>query len=106
PLDGGSERVVYEQRVTRHHALSPVNGLLNCLVLWSRAHPDLDASLAGLEDWRWEDAEQGIRYAGARSTAWDTAFALRALAAAPSASAPAHPGVPRGAAFWPRPQLP
>jgi len=98
-LDRCFERVVYEQRVTRHHALSPVNGLLNCLVLWSRAHPDLDASLAGLEDWRWEDAEQGIRYAGARSTAWDTAFALRALAAAPSASAPAHAGVARGAAF-------
>ena len=91
------ERVVYEQRATQHHALSPVNGLLNCLVLWSRAHPDLAASLEGLEDWRWEDAEQGLRYAGARSTAWDTAFALRALAVAPSAAARA--GMGRGAAF-------
>jgi 2,3-oxidosqualene cyclase len=98
-LDACFERVVYEQRVTNHHALSPVNGLLNCLVLWSRGHAELDASLAGLEDWRWEDAEQGIRYAGARSTAWDTAFALRALAAAPAHASRAPDAVGRGAAF-------
>ena len=98
-LDACVERVVYEQRVTNHHALSPVNGLLNCLVLWSRGHGDLDASLAGLEDWRWHDGEQGLRYAGARSTAWDTAFALRALTAAPSYASRAGGAVGRGAAF-------
>ena len=76
-----------------------MNGLMNCLVLWSRDHPDLDASLAGLEDWRWQDAEQGVRYAGARSAAWDTAFALRALTASPSAATRVREGLDRGVAF-------
>jgi len=98
-LEACFERIVYEQRVTRHCALSPVNGLMNCLVLWSRDHPDLDASLAGLEDWRWQDAEQGVRYAGARSAAWDTAFALRALTASPSAATRVREGLDRGVAF-------
>ncbi len=77
--------VVAEQRATRYQALSPVNGLLDCLVLYDadRDHPDLAPSLAGVEAWRWEDAREGIRYAGARSHTWDTAFALQALATAP-----------------------
>ncbi len=83
------DRILYEQRVTNHHALSPVNGLLNCLAIWSRdpAHRDLAPSLDGLEHWRWEDAEHGVRFAGARSSAWDTALALRALAEAPGPTA-------------------
>ena len=44
-------------------------------------HPDLGPSLDGLEAWRWEDEAEGVRYAGARSNAWDTAFALRAMVA-------------------------
>jgi 2,3-oxidosqualene cyclase len=79
------ERIRYEQRTSRHQALSPVNGLLNCLVLLAQnpADPDLRASLDGLEAWRWEDADEGLRYAGARSQTWDTAFALHALTAGP-----------------------
>jgi squalene/oxidosqualene cyclase-like protein len=74
-----------EVAATAGQCLSPVNGVLNLLALWA-ADPDdpaIDALLAGLEAWRWEDAG-GIRYAGARSQGWDTAFALQALAAAPS----------------------
>jgi len=85
-LEACFARILYEQRVTGHHALSPVNGLLNCLAIWSRdpRHPALGPSLDGLEHWRWEDDEHGVRFAGARSSAWDTAWALRALATAPA----------------------
>lgn len=78
------DRIVYEQRASRYHALSPVNGLLNCVALFAHdpRHPDLDASLAGLEAWRWQDTDGGVRFTGARSNSWDTAFALEALAAA------------------------
>jgi lanosterol synthase len=85
-LDYGLERIQYEQRTSRYQALSPVNGLLNCLVLWSRDpnHPDLRPSLEGLESWKWEDGVEGRRYAGARSQTWDTAFAMQALLANPA----------------------
>jgi lanosterol synthase len=80
-------RVVYEQRTSRYQALSPVNGLLNCLVLLAHdpTDPDLRASLEGLEGWKWEDDDEGLRYAGARSHTWDTALAVQALLADPSA---------------------
>ena len=81
-----SRRILYEQRQSRYQALSPVNGLLNCLALWAHdpAHPDLEPSLAGVEAWRWEDREEGVRYAGARSHTWDTAFARRRSSSDPS----------------------
>jgi squalene/oxidosqualene cyclase-like protein len=74
-------RIRDEQRVTNHQGLSPVNALLNCLALFAHDpnDPELAAGLAGVEYWRWSDAEYGIRYAGARSHSWDTAFALEAL---------------------------
>jgi squalene/oxidosqualene cyclase-like protein len=74
-------RILYEQRATAYQALSPVNGLLNCLAIHATdpAHPDLEPSLIGIETWRWTDAMRGARYAGARSHVWDTAFAARAL---------------------------
>ena len=37
----------------------------------------------GSEGWRWDDRIEGIRYAGARSNAWDTAFAMRACLETP-----------------------
>ncbi|MCS6912751.1 MAG: 2,3-oxidosqualene cyclase [Myxococcales bacterium] len=88
-LDRCFERILYEQRMSRYQALSPVNGLLNCLALYSRSphHPDLPPSLQGLEAWRWQDEAEGIRYAGARSHAWDTAFALQAILASPDPGA-------------------
>jgi lanosterol synthase len=91
--------VVYEQRVSAYQALSPVSGLLSCLALFADDphHPDLAPSLAGLEAWRWDDAAGGVRYAGARSSTWDTAFAMEALAASDAAGA--APAVRRGYAF-------
>jgi lanosterol synthase len=87
-LDYCFERITYEQRTSRYQALSPVNGLLNCLVLLARnpSQPDLRSTLDGLEAWRWEDDEEGIRYAGARSHTWDTAFAVQSLLADPRAA--------------------
>jgi len=104
------ERIRLEQRMSAWQGLSPVNGLLNCLALWASdpADPDLGASLDGLEAWRWEDEAEGRRYAGARSNAWDTAFALRALAAAAvgsreRAGATAALGSPRAGVSSPSP---
>jgi lanosterol synthase len=106
-LDACFARILYEQRATGYHGLSPVNGLLNCLAIWSRdpRHPELAPSLAGLEHWRWDDAAQGVRYAGARSSAWDTAWALRALAAAPPRGGDDGPAARRACAFLRRTQL-
>ena len=74
-------RIVAEQRATQHQALSPVNGLLNCLAILTRdqKHPELAASLDGMDKWKWEDEAEGIRYVGARSNTWDTAFSMLAL---------------------------
>jgi 2,3-oxidosqualene cyclase len=77
-IDRCADGILYEQRASRFQAISPVNGLLNTLALFDRGHPDLDPSLAGLESWRWEDGEEGVRFAGARSNAWDTGFAMQA----------------------------
>jgi lanosterol synthase len=84
-LDFCLQRILYEQRASRYQGLSPVNGLLNCLALLAHdpPHPDLGSSLAGMEKWKWEDAAEGLRYAGARSQTWDTAFAMQALLAGP-----------------------
>jgi lanosterol synthase len=97
-------RIRFEQRESREQGLSPVNAVLNCLALWAHdpADPGLAAGLAGLERWRWEDAG-GVRYAGARSNAWDTAFALRALFT-PEDSRHAA-AIRRGAAFLRETQL-
>ena len=75
------DRIVFEQTSTRYQGISPVNGLLNTLALYIEdpQHPHLEASLEGVEAWRWEDKAEGIRYVGARSNTWDTAFALQAL---------------------------
>jgi lanosterol synthase len=100
-LDYCFERVVYAQRTSRYLALSPVNGLLNCLVLWCRVpnHPDLGPSLQGLEGWKWEDEEEGRRYAGARSHTWDTAFAMQALLANSALACRAEEPLRRAYAF-------
>lgn len=78
-------RIVYEQEASRGQGLSPVNGLLDCLALYAERHPLFESSLAAMESWKWEDEAEGIRYCGAHSTSWDTAFAMRALLEAPRA---------------------
>jgi len=84
-LDFCLRRILYEQGATCYQGLSPVNASLNCLALLAHdpQHPDLGPSLEGIEKWKWEDAEEGLRYAGARSQTWDTAFAMQALLAGP-----------------------
>ncbi|HEY1587107.1 MAG TPA: prenyltransferase/squalene oxidase repeat-containing protein [Polyangia bacterium] len=77
-------RIVYEQEASRGQGLSPVNGLLNCLALYAERHPLFESSLSAMESWKWEDEAEGIRYAGAHSTSWDTAFAMRAMLEAPA----------------------
>jgi lanosterol synthase len=80
------QRIAAEQRATQYQALSPVNGLLDCLAMWSKDpwSPDVSRSLESVEKWKWEDDIEGIRYAGARSHTWDTAFAMLALLESPA----------------------
>ncbi len=85
-LDQCFDRILYEQRSSQYQGISPVSSLLNCLAIFARdpKHPDLAHSLDGVEAWRWEDEAEGIRYVGARSNSWDTAFAIQALIEAPT----------------------
>jgi lanosterol synthase len=89
-LDHCYDRLVYELRQTRYQCISPVNGILNALALFARdpRDPEVALALGGVEAWRWEDEAEGTRFAGARSNAWDTAFALRAALEAPAARRP------------------
>jgi lanosterol synthase len=100
-LDFCFGRILAEQRATRYQALSPVNGLLNCLAIWSRDsnHPDLAPSLAGMDKWKWEDELEGIRYVGARSNAWDTAFSMLALLESPEIAGCSADALRRAYAF-------
>ncbi len=76
------ERIRYELRTTNHTSISPVSGLLNILALHSvdPADPDLEKAFQKIDDWIWEDDENGARVTGARSVTWDTSFATQALA--------------------------
>ena len=76
------KHIVYEQKVSNYQGISPVSSLLNCLALYATdtRHAELAPSLAGIESWRWQDDEKGLRYVGAHSNTWDTAFVLQALA--------------------------
>lgn len=78
------QRIVFEQQATRGQGLSPVNGLLNCLALFAAKHWAFESSLAAMQSWKWEDDAEGVRYCGAHSTSWDTAFGMRALLEAPA----------------------
>ena len=77
--------IKWELQTTSHTSISPVSGLLNILALWLHDPNDEDCRRAfeKLDDWIWEDEEDGARVTGARSASWDTGFALQALAAAP-----------------------
>jgi squalene/oxidosqualene cyclase-like protein len=88
-LDRCLQRIRAAQHASNFQALSPVNGILNTLALWTHdpGAPEVQASIAGLDAWCWQDPTDGLRYAGARSTTWDTAFAVQALAAAPQGPA-------------------
>jgi lanosterol synthase len=95
------ERILYEVDSSRRQGISPVNGLLNCLALYAmdHHHPELEPALDAMETWKWEDEAEGLRFAGAHSTAWDTAFAMRAIVAAQDTSNEAKDAV-RAAYRW------
>ena len=76
-------QIRWELQTTSHSSISPVSGFLNILALWLHDREDADcrAALDRLDGWFWEDEEFGARVTGARSSTWDTAFAVQALAA-------------------------
>ena len=84
-----TRRIRWELQTTRHTSISPVSGFLNILALWldDPNDPDCRAALAALDGWFWEDEELGARVTGAKSSTWDTAFSLQALADAPATDA-------------------
>lgn len=71
----------FELHTTDYTSLSPVSGLLNIIALWLHDSNDADLCKAidYFEGWIWQDERQGLRIAGARSSTWDTAFAIQAL---------------------------
>ncbi len=84
-LDRVLDQIVYHQRESHYAAMSPVNGLLNILVLHHAGHGDFEASFRGVDYWAWADQEQGERFHGAHSSTWDTSFSVQALCEGPAA---------------------
>jgi lanosterol synthase len=78
------DQVRFELQTTDYTCISPVSGLLNIISLWLNNPQDADFSQAcdRFEGWFWEDETAGLRIAGARSSTWDTSFAIQALQAA------------------------
>ena len=74
----------FELQTTNYTSLSPVSGLLNMIALWLHDPNDADLhkALECFERWIWQDEPTGLRITGARSSTWDTDFALQALQAA------------------------
>ncbi|HEU4427349.1 MAG TPA: FAD-dependent monooxygenase [Myxococcota bacterium] len=100
------ERMRFELRSTDFTCLSPVSGLLSILALHAADPEDADAQRAieRLDAWMWNDAEDGLRIAGARSATWDTSFALQALSHAAPFTNPGE-ALARGAEFLRRQQI-
>lgn len=94
-LDRCFDHILSEQRNSRYQGISPVNSLLNCLCIFAHSphHRELAPSLDGQRAWAWLDDREGLRFAGARSQTWDTAFALQALCATATHG---HAGEPAG----------
>jgi Squalene-hopene cyclase N-terminal domain len=59
-------RIRFEQEASNFQGLSPVNGILNTIALFAHDphDPMVAPSVAGIESWRWDDAEEGIRVVG------------------------------------------
>ncbi|MBI5546929.1 MAG: 2,3-oxidosqualene cyclase [Deltaproteobacteria bacterium] len=79
------ERILFELRSTNYACVSPVNGLLNVLAVYDRDphHPDFLPAYQGIDYWGWEDEEEGLRFNGAHSHTWDTAFTVQAIVEGP-----------------------
>lgn len=91
-LQAAVNLIRHELQASAYQSLSPVSGLLDVLVLFDNDpnDPEVVAALEGAEFWCWNDPDEGLRYAGARSISWDTSFALQTLAAAPSPASQDH----------------
>lgn len=89
------ERIGAEQCASNFQGLSSLSSTLNILALWHENPVDtvVSSSVEILESWCWSSASEGTRYAGARSTTWDTAFTLQALTASPQVADQAIPTV-------------
>jgi len=73
------KQIEVDFKASNNAGLSPVSGLMQALVLSHGAPKDeAIARVRNLDYWLWKGPE-GHRWVGARSTAWDTAFALQAL---------------------------
>ena len=92
-------RIETELAASAGHGISPVSALVGCLALASTGTPKdvVLAALGRLDAWRWRDEAEGLRITGARSSGWDTAFAMRALLCAPG-TPPVLAAVGRG--YW------
>ncbi len=103
------DQIRWELRTTDHTCISPVSGILNLLALWLWDHrdPDFVRGIEQFEGWIWEDDEDGVRVAGARSSSWDTAFVLQALSRVPISqqSDTVRDVATRGAHFLEREQI-
>ena len=105
-VEGIIRRIKWELQTTNHTSISPVSGFLNILALWLHDPNDTDCrqALAKLDGWIWEDEERGARVTGARSTSWDTGFALQGLATTPGLDGVRN-ALRRGADFLRRQQI-
>jgi lanosterol synthase len=76
--------IKFELRTSSYTSISPVSGLLNIIALWlhNPQDTDLQKAMDAFEGWLWQDEEAGLRITGARSSTWDTGFAIQALQAA------------------------
>ena len=82
-LDECYARIVFEFQASNGVSLSPVNGLLSLLALWERQYPEFERYYRDLDYWSWNDDAEGLRFCGARSHTWDTAFTIRAALETP-----------------------
>ena len=75
------DHVRYDLATTNYTSLSSVSGLLNLIALWLNDPNDkyLYQGLEHVQQWMWQDDRHGLRIAGARSSTWDTAFAIQSL---------------------------
>ena len=78
------DNIRWELHTTDYTCISPVSGLLNLIALWlyNPEDEDLHQALERFDGWMWEDEQDGLRIAGARSSTWDSSFAVQALQAA------------------------